>query len=52
LVRRSIAGGQVGDGEWQGKIQMKGEATDIVWGVIDAEVKTEFVLFFFGLVDL
>ncbi|TFL03010.1 phenol 2-monooxygenase [Pterulicium gracile] len=42
LVRRAIAGGEVGDGEWQGKIQMKGEATDIVWGVIDAEVKTDF----------
>ncbi|KAF7322151.1 Phenol 2-monooxygenase [Mycena kentingensis (nom. inval.)] len=41
-VRRCIAGGQVGDGEWQGKITMQGEATDIVWGVLDARVKTNF----------
>ncbi|KAJ7502456.1 phenol 2-monooxygenase [Mycena galericulata] len=41
-VRRCIAGGQVGDGEWQGKITMQGEATDIIWGVLDARVKTNF----------
>jgi hypothetical protein len=32
----------VGDGEWKGKITMQGEATDIVWGVIDAQVTTDF----------
>ncbi|KAJ7782495.1 phenol 2-monooxygenase [Mycena maculata] len=42
IVRRCIAGGQVGDGEWQGKITMQGEATDIIWGVLDARVKTNF----------
>lgn len=26
-----IAGGTPGDGEWQGKITMQGEATDIIW---------------------
>ncbi|KAJ7213021.1 phenol 2-monooxygenase [Mycena pura] len=41
-VRRCIAGGEVGDGEWQGKITMQGEATDIIWGVLDARVKTNF----------
>ncbi|KAJ7049750.1 phenol 2-monooxygenase [Mycena amicta] len=41
-VRRCIAGGKVGDGEWQGKITMQGEATDIIWGVLDARVKTNF----------
>ncbi|KAJ7602434.1 phenol 2-monooxygenase [Roridomyces roridus] len=41
-VRRCIAGGQVGDGEWQGKITMQGEATDIIWGVLDARVTTNF----------
>ncbi|KAF7315925.1 Phenol 2-monooxygenase [Mycena indigotica] len=41
-VRRCIAGGRVGDGEWQGKITMQGEATDIIWGVLDARVKTNF----------
>lgn len=41
-VRRCIAGGQVGDGEWKGKITMQGEATDIIWGVMDARVKTNF----------
>ncbi|KAJ7678679.1 phenol 2-monooxygenase [Mycena rosella] len=41
-VRRCIAGGQVGDGEWQGAITMQGEATDIIWGVLDARVKTNF----------
>ena len=32
IVRRWVAGGEVGDGEWKGKITMQGEATDIVWG--------------------
>ncbi|KAF7305795.1 Phenol 2-monooxygenase [Mycena chlorophos] len=41
-VRRCIAGGEVGDGEWQGKITMQGSATDIIWGVMDARVKTNF----------
>ncbi|KAJ7122061.1 phenol 2-monooxygenase [Mycena crocata] len=41
-VRRCIAGGQVGDGEWQGAITMQGEATDIIWGVLDARVTTNF----------
>ena len=31
-VRMCIAGGTPGDGEWQGKITMQGEATDIIWG--------------------
>lgn len=31
LVRRAMAGGEVGDGEWSGGIRMLGEATDIVW---------------------
>lgn len=38
LVRRAISGGQVGDGEWQGKIRMLGDASDIIWGVMDVEV--------------
>ncbi|GJN93539.1 hypothetical protein Rhopal_006596-T1 [Rhodotorula paludigena] len=42
LVRRAISGGQVGDGEWQGKIRMLGDASDIIWGVMDVEVKTDF----------
>ncbi|CAK5281204.1 unnamed protein product [Mycena citricolor] len=42
IVRRCIAGGAVGDGEWQGKITMQGEGTDIIWGVMDARVKTDF----------
>lgn len=33
-VRKCIAGGEAGDGEWKGAIQMEGEATDIVWGVV------------------
>lgn len=37
LVRRAISGGQVGDGEWQGKIRMLGDASDIIWGVMDVE---------------
>lgn len=30
-VRKCIAGGGDGDGEWKGKITMQGEATDIIW---------------------
>lgn len=30
-VRKCIAGGGEGDGEWKGKITMQGEATDIIW---------------------
>jgi 2-polyprenyl-6-methoxyphenol hydroxylase-like FAD-dependent oxidoreductase len=41
-VRRCIAGGEEGDGEWKGLITMQGEATDIIWGVVDARVKTNF----------
>ncbi|KAK7031527.1 phenol 2-monooxygenase [Favolaschia claudopus] len=41
-VRRCISGGEEGDGEWKGLITMQGEATDIVWGVLDARVKTNF----------
>jgi 2-polyprenyl-6-methoxyphenol hydroxylase-like FAD-dependent oxidoreductase len=41
-VRRCIAGGEVGDGEWKGRITMQGEATDIIWGVLDARVETNF----------
>lgn len=37
-VRKCIAGGEAGDGEWKGAIQMEGEATDIVWGVVRAHV--------------
>ncbi|GAA5892395.1 hypothetical protein JCM6882_003659 [Rhodosporidiobolus microsporus] len=42
LVRRAISGGQPGDGEWQGKIRMLGDASDIIWGVMDVEVRTDF----------
>ncbi|GAA5935296.1 hypothetical protein JCM1841_006699 [Sporobolomyces salmonicolor] len=42
LVRKAISGGQPGDGEWQGKIRMLGDASDIIWGVMDVEVKTDF----------
>ncbi|KXS17858.1 phenol 2-monooxygenase [Gonapodya prolifera JEL478] len=42
LVRRAISGGQEGDGEWKGKITMVGDASDIIWGVMDVEVKTNF----------
>lgn len=42
LVRRAMAGGAVGDGEWSGSIRMLGEASDIVWGVMDVVVKTDF----------
>lgn len=42
LVRRWIAGGEEGDGEYKGKITMQGEATDIRWGVMDAQIKTDF----------
>lgn len=31
VVRKCIAGGEPGDGEWKGKITMQGEATDIIW---------------------
>ena len=41
-VRKCVAGGGEGDGEWKGKITMQGEATDIIWGVMDARVKTTF----------
>ncbi|KAH8929493.1 phenol 2-monooxygenase [Atractiella rhizophila] len=41
-VRKCIAGGGEGDGEWKGKIRMEGEATDIVWGVMDAAVVSDF----------
>ncbi|KAJ7452034.1 hypothetical protein B0H11DRAFT_1927476 [Mycena galericulata] len=41
-VRLCIAGGQVGDGEWQGKYTMQGEETDIILSVLDARVKTDF----------
>lgn len=42
LVRRAISGGNPGDGEYQGKIKMLGDASDIIWGVMDVEVKTDF----------
>ena len=42
LVRRAISGGQAGDGEWQGGIKMLGDASDIIWGVMDVEVTTDF----------
>ena len=42
LVRRAISGGEQGDGEYKGKIRMEGEATDIIWGVMDVAVKTDF----------
>ncbi|KAK4050697.1 hypothetical protein OIV83_003423 [Microbotryomycetes sp. JL201] len=42
LVRRAISGGEVGDGEWKGKIKMLGDATSFVWGVMDVEVRTDF----------
>ncbi|GAA6062229.1 hypothetical protein JCM10212_000808 [Sporobolomyces blumeae] len=42
LVRRAVSGGNAGDGEWQGKIKMLGDASDIIWGVMDVEVKTDF----------
>lgn len=42
LVRRAISGGNEGDGEWQGKIRMLGDASDIIWGVMDVSVKTDF----------
>lgn len=38
LVRRAISGGNPGDGEYQGKIRMLGDASDIIWGVMDVEV--------------
>ncbi|KAJ7233893.1 phenol 2-monooxygenase [Mycena rebaudengoi] len=41
-VRRCIAGGEIGDGEWKGLITMQGEATDIIWGVMDVRVQTNF----------
>lgn len=31
LVRRAISGGEVGDGEWQGKIRMLGEFRCLGW---------------------
>lgn len=37
-----MAGGAVGDGEWSGSIRMLGAASDIVWGVMDVEVRTDF----------
>ncbi|SGZ32377.1 BQ5605_C040g11865 [Microbotryum silenes-dioicae] len=42
LVRRAISGGEVGDGEWQGKIRMLGDASEFIWGVMDVEIKTDF----------
>jgi hypothetical protein len=45
LVRRAISGGQPGDGEWQGKIKMLGDASDIIWGVMDVEVCVSSLLF-------
>ena len=42
LVRKCISGGGDGDGEWKGAIRMEGEATDIVWGVMDVNVTTDF----------
>ncbi|SDA03041.1 BZ3500_MvSof-1268-A1-R1_Chr11-1g03273 [Microbotryum saponariae] len=42
LVRRAISGSKVGDGEWQGKIRMLGDASEFIWGVMDVEVKTDF----------
>lgn len=41
-VRKCVAGGGDGDGEWKGKITMQGEGTDIIWGVMDARVRTNF----------
>lgn len=38
LVRRAISGGGEGDGEYKGKINMLGDASDIIWGVMDVEV--------------
>lgn len=32
-MRRAISGGKEGDGEWQGKIRMLGDASDIIWCV-------------------
>lgn len=40
LVRKAMAGGGEGDGEWAGKIRMEGGATDIIWGVLDARVES------------
>ncbi|KAL8290074.1 hypothetical protein RQP46_003013 [Phenoliferia psychrophenolica] len=41
-VRKAVAGGGPTDGTRTGKIQMLGDTSDIVWGVIDVEVKTDF----------
>ncbi|KAK4700894.1 phenol 2-monooxygenase (NADPH), partial [Phenoliferia sp. Uapishka_3] len=42
LVRRAMAGGQPGDGERTGAIRMLGDTSDIIWGVMDVVVKTDF----------
>lgn len=47
LVRKAMAGGGDGDGEWAGKIRMEGAATDIIWGVVDAAVRSELLAFLF-----
>lgn len=45
-VRKAMAGGGEGDGEYSGKIRMEGAATDIIWGVVDARVRSTSTRFF------
>ncbi|KAM0747470.1 phenol 2-monooxygenase [Meredithblackwellia eburnea MCA 4105] len=42
MVRKAIAGGGEKDGTTTGKIRMEGDTSDLVWAVIDMEVKTDF----------
>ena len=41
-VRKAMAGGGEKDGNTTGSIRMEGDVSDIIWGVMDVEVKTDF----------
>ncbi|KDE08848.1 hypothetical protein MVLG_00949 [Microbotryum lychnidis-dioicae p1A1 Lamole] len=41
-VRKAISGPEATDGGEKGKITMDGDTTNIIWGVMDVEVETDF----------
>ncbi|SCV71893.1 BQ2448_4587 [Microbotryum intermedium] len=41
-VRKAISGSEATDGGEKGKITMDGDTTNIIWGVMDVEVETDF----------
>jgi 2-polyprenyl-6-methoxyphenol hydroxylase-like FAD-dependent oxidoreductase len=42
MVRKAISGPEATAGGDKGAIVMQGDISDIIWGVVDVEVKTDF----------